>query len=146
MQGLDREDLPSQAEAYMATAYAQSHCSHCLKRNGPLTTARYKCGEKIKAILYPSRGIELCTAIHAEERAIRSLADRRAVGGTMYVTTFPCFQCARRIIDVGINKVVYLEAYPVKESLEFFQNNHITIEPFSGFTARSFSRVFRQLE
>ena len=208
MQGLDPEDLPLPAEAHMATAYAQSHCSHCLKRRVgavivgtqgwvlslgfndnpdgvrsckeqwhtcykdrcinafieakyegklfcpkcgkkiavPLTTTRCKCGEKIKAVLYPSRGMELCMAIHAEERAIRSLADRRAMEGTMYVTTFPCFQCARHIIDAGIKKVVYLEAYPVKESLEFFQNNDITIESFSGFTARSFSRVFRQLE
>jgi len=101
------------------------------------------CGASLKAWLHPNRNMELCTAIHAEERAVLSLGGRSAEGGTLYVTTFPCFQCARLILDAGIKKLVYVEAYPVKETAVFLKKNGIDeIRPFSGFTARAFFRVF----
>jgi dCMP deaminase len=86
--------------------------------------------------------MELCTAIHAEERAILSLGERSANGGTLYVTTFPCFQCARLILDAEIKNIVYVEAYPVKATAEFLKANGVDIEPFRGFTARAFFRIF----
>ena len=30
----------------------------------------------------------------------------------MYVTTFPCHNCAKHIIAAGLERVVYLEPYP----------------------------------
>jgi cytidine deaminase len=33
-------------------------------------------------------------------------------GSTMYVTTFPCHNCARHIVAAGIRRVVYIEPYP----------------------------------
>jgi len=90
--------------------------------------------------------MELCTAIHAEERAIRSLGGRSAEGCTLYVNTFPCLQCARYIKDADIGKVVYVEAYPVSEAVDFMKTNKIEIEPFEGFKARVFNQVFKQIE
>lgn len=84
-----------------------------------------KCRTNLKTWFHPNRNMELCTAIHAEERAILSLGDRSADGGTLYVTTFPCFQCARLILDAGIKNIVYVEAYPVKETEVFLQKNGI---------------------
>jgi len=104
------------------------------------------CRCNFKAKFFPSRNMELCTAIHAEERAIRSLGGRNAEGCTLYVNTFPCFQCARYIKDAGITKVVYVEAYPVTEALEFLKNNGIQSEPFEGFKPRKFNQVFKQIE
>ncbi len=102
-----------------------------------------KCGTSLKAWLHPNRNMELCTAIHAEERAVLSLGGRSAAGGTLYVTTFPCFQCARLILDAGIKNIVYVEAYPVKNTAAFLERNGIErIKPFSGFTARAFFKVF----
>ena len=101
------------------------------------------CGASFKEWLYRTRNMELCTAIHAEERAILSLSGRSTQGGTLYVTTFPCFQCARMIIDAGIKKVVFVEAYPMPETTRFLEEAaKIKVEPFSGFTARAFFRVF----
>jgi len=102
------------------------------------------CGVNLKLRFFPSRNMELCTAIHAEERAIRSLGDRNAQGATMYVTTFPCFQCSRYIVDAGIKRVVYVEAYPVKESEKFLTINGVAVFPFEGFKARAFNRIFKQ--
>lgn len=105
-----------------------------------------KCRDSFKLRFFPNRNMELCTAIHAEERAIRSLDGRSASNGTLYTTTFPCFQCARLIVDSGIRRIVYVEAYPVKESLRFLGLNNILVEPFNGFKARAFNLVFRQME
>jgi len=127
-------------------AQTEVHCPHCgTKLRKPTETTRCKCGDSIRDWLRPLRGMELCTAIHAEERAIKSLGDRSAGGGKMYVTTFPCFQCSRMILDVGITEVVYVEAYPNVEAQSFLSENGCKVNPFNGFTARAFFRVFRKV-
>lgn len=105
-----------------------------------------RCQENLKLRFFPDRNLQVCTAIHAEERAISSLEGRNAEGGTVYTTTFPCFQCARKIVDAGISRVVFVEAYPIQEAYEFLQKRGVTIEPFHGFKARAFNLVFRQVE
>ena len=112
------------------------YCPSCGKENKGLTDPWNcsACGVSIKEWLHPNRNMELCTAIHAEERAILSLSGRSAKGGTLYVTTFPCFQCARLILDAEIKKIVFVEAYPVSETSNFLKET-IDLEPFSGFTA-----------
>ena len=115
------------------------------KCNGTKTDGNpCRCNFKLK--FFPSRNMELCTAIHAEERAIRSLGQRSADGCTIYVNTFPCFQCCRYIKDAGITKIVYVESYPVTEAVDFLRENKIDFEPFEGFTPRAFNRVFKQVE
>jgi deoxycytidylate deaminase len=124
------------------------HCPKCGERISSITSP-WKCSHcmaNLKGELFPSRNMELCTAIHAEERAIRSLEGRDATGGTIYSTTFPCFQCARYIIDAGIKRVVYVEAYPVKASLKFLNKADVTVEAFQGFQARAFNTIFKQVD
>ncbi len=69
-------------------------------------------------------GRESCVrTLHAESNALDD-AGRRADGGTIYVTVIPCFNCALRIVNAGIQRVVWDEFYPsqntglVKEFLE----------------------------
>jgi len=122
------------------------HCPRCgAKLKRPTEATRCRCGDSIGDWLRPLRGMELCTAIHAEERAIKSLGDRSAEGGKLYVTTFPCFQCSRMILDAGIKNLVYVEAYPVVEAQNLLRDNGCIVSPFNGFTARAFFRVFRRL-
>ena len=101
-----------------------------------------ECGDQYRDWFFPTRGMEVCRAIHAEERAILSLKGRSALNGTLYVTTFPCFQCARLVLDAGVKKVVYVEAYPGRQSKALLEENGCTVTPFTGFTARAFFRVF----
>ena len=130
-------------------------CPECGKKHDIITPPWMCDGKKqdgkpcrcnFKLRFFPSRNIELCTAIHAEERAIRSLEGRSAAGCTLYVNTFPCFQCCRYIKDADIKKVVYVEAYPIKEAVEFLITNKIEFEPFEGFKPRAFNQVFKQVE
>lgn len=127
-------------------AMKNTHCPDCGTDHATLTKPWrcVKCRANLKLRFFPSRNMEVCTAIHAEERAIRSLGDRSAQGATMYVTTFPCFQCSRYIVDAGISRVVYVEAYPVKEAQEFLEKNGVALVPFEGFKARAFNRIFKQ--
>lgn len=124
------------------------YCPNCGCKNealkAPWQCSNEECKENFKLRFFPSRNMELCTAIHAEERAIRSLGNRNAEGATIYVTTFPCFQCSRYIVDARIAKIVYVEAYPVKEAQKFLEDNGIKVVPFEGFKARAFSRIFKQ--
>ena len=48
--------------------------------------------------------------LHAESNAI-DFAGRGAQGCTLYVTVTPCWDCAKRIINAGIMRVVYDEHY-----------------------------------
>lgn len=123
------------------------HCPSCGKPHTELSEpwTCCQCGENFKESLYPSRNMELCTAIHAEERAILSLDGRAVDCGRLYATTFPCFQCARLILDAGIKKVLYVEAYPMKETSKFLVKNGVKVVPFTGFTARAFFRVFKKV-
>ena len=124
-------------------AQTNIRCPKCGEKHSKIVKPwKCKCGESFKEWMHPNRNMELCTAIHAEERAILSLGDRSAKGGTLYVTTFPCFQCARMILDAEISKIVYVEAYPVNETTQFLVTNKVEVEPFTGFTARAFFRVF----
>jgi dCMP deaminase len=48
--------------------------------------------------------------IHSEMDAISKCKNREDLkGSTIYVTLFPCIQCAKTIVSFGIKKVVYIE-------------------------------------
>ena len=46
---------------------------------------------------------------HAELNAILNSSMHGVNGATLYVTLFPCNECAKAIIQCGIKKVIYLE-------------------------------------
>jgi dCMP deaminase len=49
---------------------------------------------------------------HAEFNAILNTRDGAHLNGcTLYVTLFPCNECAKAIIQVGIREIVYLEDF-----------------------------------
>lgn len=71
--------------------------------------------------------------VHAEMAALIDSA-RRGVsvdGHTMFVTTFPCHNCAKHIIAAGIMHVVYLEPYP-KSRAEMLHKEEVELEAKSG--------------
>ncbi len=46
----------------------------------------------------------------------------------MYVTTFPCHNCAKHIIAAGIRRVVYLEPYP-KSRAGILYREEVELDP-----------------
>jgi|TARA_Y100000310_G_scaffold230173_1_gene232608 dCMP deaminase len=51
--------------------------------------------------------------LHAESNALTKLAKstQSSKGATIYITLSPCFDCAKLMIQSGINRVVYLDQY-----------------------------------
>ena len=51
--------------------------------------------------------------LHAETNAITKIArsTRSSDGSTLYVTTAPCFECSKLIIQAGITQVIYQDDY-----------------------------------
>ncbi len=47
--------------------------------------------------------------VHAEQNAIHNKITQDIENSTLYVTLFPCKECAKSIIQVGIKKVIFLE-------------------------------------
>ncbi|MBD3182044.1 cytidine deaminase [Candidatus Poribacteria bacterium] len=57
---------------------------------------------------------ELCRGLHAEQNAIiqAALFGAGIEGSDIYTVTQPCVVCAKMIINAGIKRVVFEEAYP----------------------------------
>lgn len=59
--------------------------------------------------------------LHAEANAILKLArsTQDCEGATLYVTLSPCQQCSKLILQSGIRRVVYSEAYRDSSGIDF---------------------------
>ena len=69
--------------------------------------------------------------IHAEQNAISDSARRGASieRSTIYITHFPCINCAKYIISSGIKKVIYLHDYRNDDVVkELFQQCNVQME------------------
>ena len=57
------------------------------------------------------KNLDLCMCLHAEENAMLFLSKADLVESTLYVTLIPCISCVKKIIQCGINRIVYIEDY-----------------------------------
>lgn len=99
-----------------------------------------------KTVLKQVKMLERCRSLHAEEQAILNVArlgtSNALKGATLYTTTYPCNLCANKIAQVGINKVVYLEPYPMKEAKVLLQSRSIEQKPFEGVNFKGYFKLF----
>ena len=58
--------------------------------------------------------------LHAEANAITKVAksSNSSEGATLYVTASPCIECAKLIIQSGIRRVVYCDAYHSDDGIQ----------------------------
>ncbi len=61
--------------------------------------------------------------LHAEANAITKVAQsgNSSKDATLYVTTSPCIECAKLIIQSGIKRVVFSELYRLTDGVELLQ-------------------------
>ena len=74
-------------------------------------------------------GITYPYVLHAEANAITKVAksNNSSVGATLYVTAAPCMECAKLIIQAGITRVVYRDAYHLTDWLELLKRVGIEV-------------------
>lgn len=122
---LQRKDYITWDEVFMATAklYAMrskdpsTQVSACIVKNNRILSIGYNGapnGFKDEIFPWAREGKNLETkyffVVHAERNAILNYRGSRKdlEGATLYVDLFPCNECAKEIIQVGITEVVYL--------------------------------------
>lgn len=67
--------------------------------------------------------------LHAEANAITKVArsNNSSEGGTLYVTTSPCMECSKLIIQSGIERVVFSDLYRITDGLDLLKRAGIEI-------------------
>ena len=109
--------------------------------------------------------LEFSRAVHAEMDALLSAArSGTKTGGTrLYVTTFPCHNCARHIVSAGVEEVQYIEPYLKSQAIPLHgdaivtdpkawnrpeekssrgKNPNVLFRPFIGVAPRLYRRAF----
>ena len=85
---------------------------------------------------FPTRfGLETKPEVlHAESNALTKLAKstQSSDGATIYVTLSPCFDCAKLMIQSGINRVVYLERYRIVDGIDILTRAGIDCSAISS--------------
>ena len=68
--------------------------------------------------------------LHAEANAITKVAasSNSSKGATIYVTSAPCIECAKLIIQSGIKRVVYSEKYRVEDGCNLLRRAGVIID------------------
>ncbi|MDR0394573.1 MAG: dCMP deaminase family protein [Tannerella sp.] len=67
--------------------------------------------------------------LHAEANAITKVAasNNNSMGATIYVTSSPCIECAKLIIQAGIKRVVFSEKYHTEEGIDLLRRAGISV-------------------
>lgn len=101
--------------------------------------------------------IEFMRPVHAEMAALMDAAryGRPVQGTIVFVTTFPCHECARHLISAGVSRVAYIDPYPKSLASELYGDSmemegtatsgtgrRIAFVPFVGIAPRKYLSFF----
>lgn len=92
---------------------------------------------------------------HAEMSAVADAArlGRSTLGATIYVTTFPCHNCAKHLIAAGIKRIVYIEPYAKSKAFELSGDalsfsksdpSKVSVEHFVGISPKRYRDIFEK--
>lgn len=75
-------------------------------------------------------GLTKSYVLHAEANAITKVAksNNSSDGATLYVTTSPCIECSKLIIQSGIKRVVFDEKYKNTDGLDVLKRAGVVLE------------------
>jgi len=93
--------------------------------------------------------------VHAEMVAICDAArlGKPLKNAILYVTTFPCHNCTKHILAVGIRRVIYMEPYPKSRAKQLHSNeieieklsaNKVAFVPFLGISPFRYRDIFEK--
>ncbi|MCM1369486.1 MAG: dCMP deaminase family protein [Candidatus Amulumruptor caecigallinarius] len=67
--------------------------------------------------------------LHAEANAITKVArsNNSSDGSTLYVSTSPCMECSKLIIQAGIRRVVFSDLYRIADGLDLLRRAGVEV-------------------
>jgi dCMP deaminase len=104
---------------HVGAVIVQPHCNRVLATgyNGAPRGAAH-CDD-VGHLLKEINGRMSCVrTLHAESNAIDQAPFRDCDGAHIYTTAYPCYECAKRIVNAGISKVYYGEFYASRNTEE----------------------------
>ena len=68
--------------------------------------------------------------LHAEANAITKVAKsgNNSLNATLYVTSSPCMECSKLIIQAGIKRVVFTENYRLEDGINLLKRANIEVK------------------
>ncbi|MDQ1295505.1 MAG: deaminase, partial [Actinomycetota bacterium] len=101
--------------------------------------------------------IEFGRIIHAEMACICTAARRGTPlnGASIFITTYPCHECARLIIAAGIKEIVYIDPYPKSQTSIMYKDeilqylpteSHVLLRPFEGIAPKLYRHIFHNID
>lgn len=92
---------------------------------------------------------------HAEMSALADAAriGRATKASTIYVTTFPCHNCAKHLVAAGVQRIVYIEPYAKSKAFELSGDaltsdssvtGKVRVEHFIGISPKRYREIFEK--
>lgn len=130
MQKEDKQTLLDKRYLRMATIWAEN--SYCTRRkvgaiivkNQMIISDGYNgTPSGFENICEDENNLTKSYVLHAEANAITkvSKSNNSSDGATLYVTTSPCMECSKLIIQSGIKRVVFDEKYKKTDGLDILK-------------------------
>ncbi len=124
--------------AYMRMAREWSRLSHCTRKkvgalivkDGMIISDGYNgTPSGFPNDCEDENGLTHWYVLHAEANAIMKVArsTNNAKGATLYLTHSPCKECSKLILQAGIRRLVYLDAYKDPSGLELLKEGGVLI-------------------
>lgn len=131
---------PSFNDIYMDLAVMLSQRSTCSRKKVGCVVVSYD-NQRVLAIGYNgswSGGPNSCDSdepgncgcLHAEDNALIKLNYNDNCGKVLYTTMSPCSLCAKRIINAGIDMVIYLEKYRKTDGLDILERAGVEVKAY----------------
>jgi len=87
------------------------------------------CRKEKYGVDFETKGSGQCAALHAEVNALSEVTKERAHDSTLYTVYYPCADCAKEIVNHGIQEIVYLKEYkePSELAKELFEVRNVKV-------------------
>ena len=126
-------------KSYLAMAGVWAENSYCVRRqvgallvkDGSIISDGFNgTPSGFENICEDEEGKTKAYVMHAEANAITKVAksSNNSNGATIYITTSPCIECAKLIIQAGIKRVVFSEMYRYSDGINLLERAGILVE------------------
>ena len=137
--GYEEEKLRQLDMRYLRMARIWAENSYCVRRQVGALIVKDKMiisdgyngtPSGFENICEDENGVTNPYVLHAEANAISKVAQsgNSSKDATLYVTASPCLECAKLIIQAGIKRVVYRDAYRLTDGIDLLKRAGIEVE------------------